>query len=458
VNVPYARQEVLEKAIECCLSTIDGAAEGEEEVVFSKFSSLAIRHAYSAGWAKADIVDRLENAGAAIGLDADLRQRILSDGILRVEGAESAGEILASVEESESTGTKTPLPLPTITPLVWKGTEPVQQRWLASGRIPSGDLTLYSGNGGTGKTETAVQLLVSVAAGLGDWLGCVVESGPVLFLSCEEPEPNVRDRIERICKHRGIDPYVVENLHLHCPDLESTWLATVDGSGRVANTQLLQQLESWVAIHKPVLLVIDSIAAVFDGEAIARRQVRRFLAMLRRIARDYGIAIVLLDHPSVRGMADGSGTANSVDWRNSVRAMLHLSDPDKDDPDQRTLEVKKSNYGRAGEQVKLRWNGTTFTTGPICEPSPHKTNANREVDEAYLRCLDIKVAQGVSVSSKPSRSGAAPVFAGMSQANGIKARAFAKAQERLLSAGKIKIEPYGPKSHDKTRIVRTQSL
>jgi hypothetical protein len=57
----------------------------------------------------------------------------------------------------------------------------------------------------------------------------------------------------------------------------------------------------------------------------------------------------------VRGMADGSGTANSVDWRNSVRAMLHLSDADKNDPDMRELEVKKSKYGRAGEKIKLRW-------------------------------------------------------------------------------------------------------
>ncbi len=43
----------------------------------------------------------------------------------------------------------------------------------------------------------------------------------------------------------------------------------------------------------------------------------------------------------------------------------------------------------------------------------------------------------------------------MSEANGIKATTFAEAQERLLSAGKIKIEPYGPPSHDKTRILRT---
>jgi hypothetical protein len=87
----------------------------------------------------------------------------------------------------------TPPSLETKTPSAWKETEPLKQRWLAAARIPCGDITLYSGNGGAGKTETAVQLLVSVTAGLGDWLGCVVETGPALFLSCEEPEPNIRD-------------------------------------------------------------------------------------------------------------------------------------------------------------------------------------------------------------------------------------------------------------------------
>ena len=58
-------------------------------------------------------------------------------------------------------------------------------------------------------------------------------------------------------------------------------------------------------------------------------------------------------HPSVRGMADGTGTANSVDWRNSVRSMLHLSDPDKDDADARTLELKiRAPSCRAG-QMKM---------------------------------------------------------------------------------------------------------
>lgn len=63
-----------------------------------------------------------------------------------------------------------------------------------------------------------MQLLISIAAKFGDWLGCVVESGRVLLLSCKEPEPNIRDRIERICKHRVIDPHAIEDLHILCPD------------------------------------------------------------------------------------------------------------------------------------------------------------------------------------------------------------------------------------------------
>jgi hypothetical protein len=266
--------------------------------------------------------------------------------------------------------TAAPTTFSTLTPASWKETEPTKQRWLASARIPIGDLTILAGNGGSGKTEIITQLLISVAADLQDWLGCVVENGPTLFLSCEEPEVDIRDRIERICKHRGIDPHAIDNLHLHFPDLEATWLAAADRAGKVVKTPLFIEIEAWIKIHRPRLVAIDSIAAVFDGDAIARRQVRSFLAMLRKLAREYDTAIVLLDHPSVRGMADGTGTANSVDWRNSVRAMLHLSDPDKQDPDVRELEVKKNNRGRTGEKTKLRWSGRAYGSEARQRPVP----------------------------------------------------------------------------------------
>jgi RecA-family ATPase len=325
-----------------------------------------------------------------------------------------------------------------ITPCAWEGTKAPQQRWQAAGRIPSGDLTILSGNGGAGKTEIAVQLLVSVAADLGDWLGCVVEPGPALFLSCEEPEANVRDRIERICRHRSINPHSLPNLHLHFPDLESTWLAAADHrTGKIAKTGLLVAVENWIGRVKPRLVVIDSIAAVFDGEAIARRQVRSFLAMLRKLARDNDTAIVLLDHPSVRGMADGSGTANSVDWRNSVRSMLHLSDPEKEDQDIRQLEVKKSNYGRSGEKVTLRWGGLTFVTDSLGSTSPYRAAAERDIEDLFLKLLDRFSAEGREVRHTTGSGYAPAAFEDHPEAKGIKAKAFKAAMDRLYVAGTI---------------------
>ena len=361
---------------------------------------------------------------------------------------------MRSDRRSSAQPSQIPSLLETKTPVAWKGTEPLEQRWLAAGRIPCGDLTLYSGNGGAGKTETAVQLLVSVAAGLGDWLGCVVETGPARFLSCEEPEANVRDRIERFCKHRHIDPHAIEHLHLHFPGLDATWLATTDRLRKVTKTALLLQIEGWISAHRPMLVVIDSIAAVFDGEAIARRQVRSFLAMLRKIARDNATAIVLLDHPSVRGMADGSGTANSVDWRNSVRAMLHLSDADKNDPDIRELEVKKSNYGHAKEKIKLRWNGVTFVQATSAESSSYRMAAERGIDELFLKLLDKRVAQGRPVRPSSGRGSAPFELAGDPEANGVSAGALRAAMERLFTAGKIVSVETGPASKRRKHIER----
>ena len=345
-------------------------------------------------------------------------------------------------------------PLVTMTPEAWRGTEPTPMRWFAQDRIPAGDVTLYAGNGGSGKTETLVELLISAAADLGDWLGCTVETGPVLFLSCEEPEANIRDRVERICKHRGIDPYALPEMHIHYPDLEATSLVSVDRAGTVVKSGMFESVIDFAGKNRPVLIAIDSAAAVFDGDAISRRLVRAFLAMLRKLAIDTGAAVVLLDHPSVRGMSDGSGTAGSVDWRNSVRSMMFLSDPDKDDPDVRTLELKKTNRGKIVEKVRLRWNGLTFSTEVTAGPSPYRAEADREVDELFLRLLDKRNAQGRPVRPSTGRGSAPAEMADDPDANGVKVPAFRTAMERLFTAGKIKTVETGSPAKRRKHIER----
>src|ERR1700758_111048 len=108
---------MLEAGIQSCLRTIARAQKGAEEAVFAEQACHAIRYAYKANWKRTDIIDRLDNAGEAIGLDADTRQRVLSEGILRTEITETAGEVLVSAGKPQSASTKSSLPLRTITPI-----------------------------------------------------------------------------------------------------------------------------------------------------------------------------------------------------------------------------------------------------------------------------------------------------------------------------------------------------
>ena len=266
--------------------------------------------------------------------------------------------------------------------------------------------------------------------------GLHVESGPALFLSCEEPEHNIRDRVERIAKHRGIDPQAITDLHLLFPDLESTWLVHAGRDGRL-HGPLLDSVEAWIRDRRPRLVVIDCIAAVFDGEAIARRQVRSFLAMLRKIAREHDVAIVMLDHPSVRGMADGSGTAN---WSTgATRSGRCCTCPIP------TRTTRTAHPGGDQEQLRPIWREGD---APLGQPDLHRAagagfayraSVDRDIEELFLRLLDKRLAQGRPVHAKTAKGSAPAEFVLDPEAAGITAEAFRNAMERLFARGTIKL-------------------
>ena len=57
--------------------------------------------------------------------------------------------------------------------------------WLVPDLIPHRTVTLFSGDGGTGKSLLALQLAVAAATG-GWWIGREVTPGSVLYLSAED--------------------------------------------------------------------------------------------------------------------------------------------------------------------------------------------------------------------------------------------------------------------------------
>lgn len=347
-----------------------------------------------------------------------------------------------------------PASLALVSPSAWRGVALLRMRWLATSRIPASDATILSGDGGGGKTTVALQLAVSVACGLGDWLGTTVEAGPVIFFSAEEPDHEMRRRLVRVAEKRGLNPDEIERLHFHFASPENCLLAVSRPDGVMVPTPLFEALATAAGQIRPALIAVDSIAATFGGNQNDRVSARTFISLFRRLAQDLDCSVLLLDHPSLSGITSGTGRGGSMDWQNATRARLHLETVQGDDGSSgRVLEVKKSNYGPTGEKVKLQWEDGCFVMEGTAS-APHQAAGNAIAEQRYLECLDAVTTQGRHVCPGKGRGFAPKEFAEMPQANGMTARAFQAAQERLFAAGIIEAVPYGPPSRGTKRIAR----
>jgi RecA-family ATPase len=343
-------------------------------------------------------------------------------------------------------------------PTTWAGQPIPPRRWLVPHRIPLANVTMLNGDGAAGKTTIALQLAAATVRGT-DWLGSVVdEPGKAIFFTAEEDSDEIHRRLEAIVAHQAIGFADLAGLHLLCMPGADPVFGAADKAAVIRATPLFESLIKAASEIRPTLIAIEAAADVFAGNENNRSQVRQFLGLLRRLAVTTGAAVLLIAHPSLTGLASGSGTSGSTAWNNSVRSRLYFTstkakDGDEPDGDVRELKVMKSNYGPAGEIVRLRWQRGVFV--PEGGPSTlARIAVEAEIDEAFLRCLDAKSAQGIAVVPTKGRGYAPSVFEAMSQANGFKSRALALAMERLLSAARIRVETSGPRSKLRSAIVR----
>jgi RecA-family ATPase len=347
-------------------------------------------------------------------------------------------------------------PLALVTPPAWRDLPVEPMRWLATHRIPAGDATILSGDGGGGKTTVALQLAVSVERGLGDWLGTTCEAGPVIFVSAEEPDHEMRRRLQRVARKRGIEPDEIACLHFHFASPENCLLAVSRPDGTMGPTPLFEALAIAAAAIRPVLIIVDSIAATFGGNQNDRVHARTFVALFRRLAQDVDCAVLLLDHPSLSGITNGTGRGGSMDWQNATRARLHLETVQgADGITSRVLEMKKSNYGPIGDKVTLQWEDGCFVMegSEAGQAAPYRAAAQQGLDDLFVRLLEERNAQCRWVTPSKAAGYAPKELAAMPAAGGVTAVALAHAMERLLTGKRIIVETFGPPSKQRQRLV-----
>ncbi|WP_282595029.1 AAA family ATPase [Mesorhizobium amorphae] len=220
-------------------------------------------------------------------------------------------------------------------------------------------------------------------------------------------------------------------------------------------TALWKRVAVTVEDLKPGLVVLDTAADLFGGDEIKRAQVRQFISMLRKVAMDSDCAIMLLAHPSVAGMQTGTGSSGSTAWNNSVRSRLYMTRPegkDDTDPDARVLTTKKINYGKVGNQVRMRWQDGVFILDDG-KPTAISGLLNRRHDEAFRSLLSAVNRTGQRVASTRGVNYAPAVLAARPDAEGATKKQFEAAMQRLLAEGIVKVVWEGPPSKQRQRLI-----
>jgi RecA-family ATPase len=338
--------------------------------------------------------------------------------------------------------------------------------FLVENMIPFGKITGLGGEDGTGKSRLLLQLAVGVCS-TGVWAGLriPVAVGPVIFYTVEETPRDMRSRLIKLARALGID-VSLDNLHIIAMGAEETAVLGAEERGQVKKTKLFGKLAREIGRTKPVLIAIDPLAEVFDGDEIKRNLVKKFVGLLRPLIADRRTALVMSYHPSLTGLANRTGSSGSTGWRAAYRGNIWIEKDADDDPTvdtgNRTLHVMKVTEGTPNQKINLR-----FAEGGVLvrEDEPESSGPVNVMDgvdaiareeREFLDFVVERTRQGRPVSPNKKAGNYAPKEL-VAQHGGRDRRSRITAiewtMEALFKRGELKSESDGPRSKGKLKLV-----
>jgi AAA domain/Primase C terminal 2 (PriCT-2)/RepB DNA-primase N-terminal domain len=244
--------------------------------------------------------------------------------------------------------------------------DPVPKRqWAIVDRVPLNQAGLFSGEGGTGKSIVEIAKGVAHVIG-GEWLGSFPVQGPAFYLGAEDEADELHIRLHAIAQHYGTTFEKLKAAGLYAASMlgqDATLCALNAKTGRVEVTALYHELYEMAGDIKPKNISIDTLSRAFAGNEIDRHQVYAFAMHMQALAKVAGGAVTVLSHPSLAGMASGSGISGSTAWHGAFRFRQYLKsvkDDESSASDLREFQFKKNQYGPLGESIVLRYQNGLF--------------------------------------------------------------------------------------------------
>jgi RecA-family ATPase len=346
-----------------------------------------------------------------------------------------------------------PVPFEPFSPTKWHGREPPQLDWIVDGCFLRGTVAMLNGDGGLGKSLLMQQLTTAAAIGL-PWLGLTTKACKTFAMFCEDDEDELERRQAAINEHYGVENGDLDKqLYISRVGQENVLAEFDRRSERLAATALYEALHYQVTDFGAQLVIIDTVADVFAGDEIRRNQVRRFITLLRSLAVKIQGTVILTAHPSLAGLASGTGISGSTAWNNSVRSRLYLTraKPITDDADEaqearneRFLKTMKNNQGPDGGRIPLKWESGVFVRTDGQAPGFLERMSAQQQMCAALADL---VRNGTMVPADSSaRNGFANIIRQQPGCRQISWSAASAALPGLIDSGKIVRVELGPPS------------
>jgi RecA-family ATPase len=264
--------------------------------------------------------------------------------------------------------------------------DPVPERqWAVQDRIPLKQTYLFTGNGAVGKSLVDLQRAVAHVLGK-PWLGMPVRQGPAIYIGAEDDADELHIRLAAILDHyeATFAAEIAGGLNLLSYVGEDCMLGIPNKSGMIEPTPLCGMLKEAALDIKPAAVMVDTVADVYGGSEIDRGQTTQFVKLMNGIAIAGNCSVAILAHPSVAGMNTGTGISGSTAWHNKVRARAYMKAMetergDEPDPDAKSIQFLKNNYGRQGDTLLVRWQRgvyvmlkVAFLGGPDRSPVPRR--------------------------------------------------------------------------------------
>jgi hypothetical protein len=337
---------------------------------------------------------------------------------------------------------------------------PPAPHWTVDGVLLPGTVCLFAGASNIGKSLATLQMLVAIALGQ-EWMGRATEQGRCLAIFCEDMKARIDSRCLDICAHYDVHNSVIEHelAWMACPDRETLLWQTEFGKG--APTPLFHQLfggggylgNGEVGDRGYRVVLLDTAAAVFDGNHNNTAQVSQFMRALTREAIRHNCTIIINAHPS-RGAKQSFG--GSGQWEAVARFGFNLARPkpppgvDEEDMAygdfglQRVFRGLGSNYVATPRPEKWRWRDGVFVIDELAIERARKRPLNdterRDLEYRLLIGLKRAMQNGVQV---PADEMAARSLANLarrcsdSNINRVPLNDLYLAQAALLDSGQI---------------------